>query len=410
MFQYKQVSEKSNKFNVRYQESRHQKPDFHHCRRISYGGCRQPVIQRKIVVANHNLENFGVDYIYHKCQQNGLSQIAQKKFSLEDKTDFASWIKQMLQENTMYCARSYTEFNLKLCSYIAHNMPPRRAGDSRPPSHSYPFTSDVLGQEYPSFAPENLYRPLSLVATGNGDLRRFRTEASVGFHIGTGERNYHVGGPGRFLSGVGTYRELLSDVNIVDEIKGLFSGNIAVSRFEAANQLYALIVGVEGCARSVHNIALAKIFFENYKVIAQKYPDESLFELAARFLTFVRPRGASLSTEYAFNMDELNMLLAHCAANGVSLTTESISDYLIGVSQEVISRSGIQTLYSFGRDEVFAVMEAELRRIDFFRGASDDEIRAFLLSSAEKRGVSEMKTLYDWETEAEIWYLLYALR
>lgn len=410
MFQYKQVSEKSNKFNVWYQESRNQKPDFHHCRRISYGGCRQPVIQRMIVVANHNLEKFGADYIYHKCEQNGLSHIAQKKFSLEDNTDFVSWINKMLKEDTSYCARSYAEFNLKLCSYIARNMPPRCAGDSRPPSHFSLFTSDALAQEYPCFAPESLYRPLSPVAAEDDDLRRFRTEASVGFHIGTGERNYHVGGPGRFLSGVGTYRELLSDVNIVDEVKGLLSGNIAVSRFEAANQLYALIVGVEGCARSVHNIALARIFFENYKVIAQTYPDKSLFELAARFLTFVSPGGASLSASYASNMDELNMLLAHCAVNGVSLTAESISDYLIGVSQEVISRSGIQTLYSFGCDEVFAVMEAELRRTDFFRGASDEEIRAFLLSSAEKRGVSEMKTLYDWETEAGIWYLLYAIR
>lgn len=371
----------------------------------------RPVIQRSIMVANHDLSNFQDAYIYRRCVQNSLGRIAARDYSLElGDEDFLQWIGKMKSADELFRVKSYVELNHKLCLFILSNMPQRVV--TQPPS-GFSFSSFSAGdmkQALPDLKPEDLYRPGSPVVTRDDDLRRMRTERSVGFRIADRENAYHVGGAGRFMSGVGTYRDLLSDGDVlVPELNALFSGAQMFSQYKAANDLYALIIGVEGCARSAHNIALARIFFENYSTIKENHPDKSLYELAEMFLTFVQNGGASLSQHYVENLNELQMLFAHCKANNVPFTAEHISSYLTMVIEDTIKQSRIKTTYPLYCEETFAIIAGALRQSSLLSDATDKEIQEFIEEYAEN-AKSEQHTLYDWETISGIWYLEYYLK
>jgi len=368
------------------------------------------VVQRCIIVASHDLSVYPDDYIYRRCVQNGLINLAERNYSLVLKDeDFIQWIGRMKSEEKIFRVRSYKELNREICLFIQSNMPQKPVMQS---PAGFPFSSFTAGdmrQDLPDLNSGDLFRPSSPVITQNNDLRRMRTEKSVSFCIADGEKTYHVGGTGRFMSGVGTYSDLMLDGDaLVRELNALFSGQQLFSSYRAANDLYALIIGVEGCARSAHNIALARIFFNNYSTIKQNYPNKSLYELAEMFLTFVQKDGASLSKNYVNNQHEIQMLYAHCKANHVPFTAEDISAYLTMVVEDTIRKSGIQTIYPLYCEETFAVIARALREGSLLSSATDEEIRKFIEAHAKSER-SEQHTLYDWETISGIWYLHYYL-
>lgn len=371
----------------------------------------RPVLQRIIMVANHDLSGFDDAYILGQCVKKGLKRTAQRCYSLKlDDGDFIQWIGKMKNADGLFCAGSYAEFNKILCQFILSNMPQRKVPKNFSSEVSFhPFSAGDMGHTLPDLKSEDLYRPSSPVVTVNEDRRRVRTENSLGFRIAAGERHYHVGGSGRFMAGVGSYSSLLSDGEVlVRELNALFSGTKTFSSYKAANDLYALIIGVEGCARSAHNIALARIFFENYYAIKENYPDKSLFELAEMFLTFVKKGGASLSKHYAENLNELQMLLSHCSANNIPFTVKDISEYLITVVEDTIRISHLETIYPLYCEETFKAIAKALREGSLLSRATDEEIQKFIEKNAINEK-SEQHTLYDWETIAGVWYINYFL-
>lgn len=310
-----------------------------------------PVIQRQIVVAGRKLAGYDACYdacyIYEKCCEHGFENIAKNLFGLElKKEDVIKFIIKMRDSSIDYSVRSYKELNHKLCTLIFNSMPKRNVLQSSSSAFSFvPFSKEDMSQESPGLNPEVVYRPSSPVLFFNNGFSRMRDRAckSVSFHIGNIDNTYSVVGPGRFLRGVGTYRELLSNEDLmVKELNALLSGTQQVSSYKAANDMFALILGVEGFARSAHNIALARIFFANYSTIKECYPDQSLFQLAEMFLTFVQKGGAAASRNKLSNPRELQMLYAHCKKNNIPLTDEAIGAYLAGLVKETIERSGIQ--------------------------------------------------------------------
>ncbi len=190
-------------------------------------------------------------------------------------------------------------------------------------------------------SPIEIYGPVSPVVLSDDTRRLFRGPQRIDFHFSDTDTSYNVYGNGRFMPQAGTYEELLKDESVVGEINKLFDGQIKVSTNTAANTLYALIVAVEGCARSSHNIPLAAIFFRNYEQIKAACPDKSLFELAEKFLSFVDIGGASRSKSYAENPDELRMLIAHCEKNGIAINEKAISEHLRELAQHILDQAGI---------------------------------------------------------------------
>lgn len=81
---------------IRYKPGRQAVPDISSPPKYSDRTGFRPVIQRSIMVANHDLSNFQDAYIYRRCVENSLGRIAARDYSLElGDEDFLQWIGKM---------------------------------------------------------------------------------------------------------------------------------------------------------------------------------------------------------------------------------------------------------------------------------------------------------------------------
>ena len=145
------------------------------------------------------------------------------------------------------------------------------------------------------------------------------------FQIGSSGQKRCIIGSGKFMPGIFSYKQALARVNegkLVNEMNKLFQGGR--STLKVANNLYALIVGCEGAARSMHNIAVADIFFQSYGVLKEVNPGKNLLKLMQQYLTFVSKGGAKKSKEYEPNKNELQMVIAFCKNQGIN--TKQLGD------------------------------------------------------------------------------------
>lgn len=320
-------------------------PPIHLCHAGSKSGHPMPVIQRQIFIGQWNLSNLNPQHILYRLYAEGLKDIAAKQYNLDlSDAEFIAYIQQMQQDSAKYKAKSYKDLIPVLCQFI-HSKQPGQPIPQLPSGFLFqPFQAEYLSKPVTGIEPGSIYRPSSPVVTGNPSFQQIRTASSMQLSFSTGTAR-HVGGSGKFMSGVGSYHDLLKvekplDTSFVAEISQvLMTGE--KSKVQTVNDLHALIVGVEGCARSAHNIALAAIFFHNYPSIQLANPDKSLFRLAETYLTFVQEGGAKKSSSYVENTEELQMLLAHCRANHIPLTEAEIGKHLATLAQFVIEKAGI---------------------------------------------------------------------
>ena len=299
------------------------------------------VIQRTILLPPYRTPSANAAQILSSCRIKGDFQKYANNYHIILRDDeFLAYIDKMIASPIQYQASSYKHLSVIICKFIYDKITPKFEPTAGPFSFK-PFSAGDMKEEVPSISPREIYAPVSPVVLSDDTRRLFRGPQRIDFHFSDTDTSYNVYGRGRFMPQAGTYEELLKDESVVGEINKLFDGQIKVSTNTTANTLYALIVAVEGCARSAHNIALATIFFRNYEQIKAVCPDKSLFKLAEKFLSFVSDGGSSKSKSYAKNPDELRMLIAHCENNGIAINEKAISKHLTKLTHCILNNAGI---------------------------------------------------------------------
>lgn len=337
----RQYSPISHSVRVRYKMG--DQSSVHTTRRLSSAGrYNVPVIQRVLQVGIWKQED--VDHIYSKCIGMIRWRAKDKDMQISD-DEVKQVIEDWINHEETYQFKSFKILADKIFETIYYGQdqtiyaPPSGAGQVK----MDPFSVDIFENQQASLTPGQIYRPLSPLVLNRPEAVPLRSTSvkSVGFKINHDPGVHYVIAPGKFIPGVGSYMERLSDESIAGQVGDLLTGNDRPGISKDARKLYTLIVAVEGYARSTHNMATAAIFFKNYEVIKKMNPDKNLFQLATKFLTFVSPGGARKTREHMATAPEVQMILAHCKSNGVEMTEEGITRYLQDLVSNIIEDAGI---------------------------------------------------------------------
>jgi len=311
------------------------------------------IIQRQIAIGRWILSD--VDAFCNKLPLEKAIELGERRYGFQALTpkltemNYRNYIEQMMKEETLYRSQSYRDMQDVVCRYISDSVkwplpPPSVSSFQSFTQESFRASSSYgFDDTKPLFAPSSPLRKASDAPYYDWK----RADDSFSFQIGQIDSIFSFGGSGKFMHQAGTYENHITGLpeeKLATEISRLFqSGGNPPSTLPDANILYALIVGIEGCARSMHNIATSAIFFQNYETLKATNPDKGLLELMQMFLTFVQKDGAMKSKNYIPNPYELQMITAHLQSNGISITApDAIGEHLKGIVQGVLMNSKIR--------------------------------------------------------------------
>ncbi len=346
---------------------------------------RLGVVQRAIIFQGVKLKEGDSESIYREFKESGLLKQARKKQGLNlGKEGCIRYLEEMIQTPEAIVAHSYEDLIWELQWYISCSRSESTEGKEEDGlnfgspllASLVPFTLLDLITDYSERSMnskqmdelsdessdvefdeafdepddmQDLYRPSSPIVTGDEILSKSRRKKNLKISFGE-ERERSTIFRGNFMAGVSSYERMMEDESCVSELVAMFRGIIKHSENKMVNDLYDLIIAMEGCARTTHNMALAYIFFNNYEEIKVAHGGkETLFELAEKYLTFVKKGGAADSKACIENPYEIQMLMAHCHANGIPLTVEAISAHLVAMVEELIENAHISMELKSGK-------------------------------------------------------------
>lgn len=322
--------------------------------------CNSSTKQLKIRVAStifpregkdHNEE---VDYIYLKLLANKFISFGKKHYSYIDETiDHKLYIKELLEKDETITERSYASLVNFMWKYISSKLVPPLP----PPISTFiPFSKEAFSAASSTVGagPASIFRPSSPIREKRELIRDWKIDhGSHHFMIRGSDTDFDFGGSGKFLHQAGSYEDLISSAGenvFVEQLQYLL---LCDSEFDATKihpsvkAAYALIVAVEGCARSMHNIGVTAIFLRNYDTIKSIYKEKGLLELMNMFLTFSPEGGAASSKDYIVNEHELKLIAAHLQANSINTDdTISIGEHLAGIVSRVLDLADLRSTIS----------------------------------------------------------------